>query len=202
MPTTLSDHLRSSLTWIPETTVIFFGVFVLELFTRRVEQGMTEEELIQSSSAPKFIAWFRRSTIYPTIVLALSPLLAFLLNIDLPIRAWQLSLGFIWLILHSFLFGHERIRQRTSEEFRIGMKWIPVVLVFFAFNGAIAADKIKSGDGVQYVFNLEKIEIVGTLVRAFEKHYLIWDKDKEQIKLLSASKVGQFYPAPIAEENK
>ena len=73
---------------------------------------------------------------------------------------------------------------------------------FFAFYGAIAADRIKSGDGVQYVFDLEKIETVGTLVRTFEKHFLIWDIDKEQIKLLNASKVTQLYPAPTVEKSK
>ncbi len=198
IPTTLSDHLRSSLTWIPETTTTFFAVFILELFIRRVEQGMTEEELIQSSSAPKFITWFRRSPKYLVTVFVLTSAFALFQNIDLPIQAWQLSAVFAWLMLHSFLFGHERIRQRTSEEFRIGMRWIPAVLIFFAFNGAIAAEKIRGGDGTQYVFDLEETKIVGTLVRTFEKHYLIWDK--EQIKLLSASKVAQFYPAPIAEE--
>ena len=46
MPTTISDHLRSSLTWIPETIIVILAVVAIEMFNRRIEQGKTEEEII------------------------------------------------------------------------------------------------------------------------------------------------------------
>ena len=56
MPTTISDHLRSSLTWIPETIIVILAVVAIEMFNRRIEQGKTEEEIIQSSKEPKLLA--------------------------------------------------------------------------------------------------------------------------------------------------
>lgn len=124
MPTTLSDHLRSSLTWIPSTTILLFVVVVFEMLTRRIEQGMTEEEIIQSSPTPKFTAWFRDSPKYPAIVLALLLPLTLWLNPDLSkqLQLWQFSLIIIWFFVHPFLFGHERIIQRTSKEFLFASK--------------------------------------------------------------------------------
>ena len=201
MPTTLSDQLRSSLTWIPTTLTAVLSVFVLELFNRRIEQGMTEEEIIQSSPTPKFTAWFRNSPKYLIIALALSVPFALFFDIVLPIQAWQFSLIIIWFLLHNLLFGHERIVQRTSREFRTLIRWVPAILLFIAFQGAITANNIKAGSGAEYVFKLEKTEIVGTLVRTFDKYYLLWNKDKEKIVLLSANKVVQFYPKSLKEKS-
>lgn len=186
MPTTISDHLRSSLTWIPETIIVIFAVVAFEMFNRRIEQGKTEEEIIQSSPMPKFIAWFRASPKYLIIALALLPPLTLWLDLDLSIQLWHwpFSLIIIWFVLHSFLFGHERIIQRTSREFYSASKWLPPILIFFTFNGAIAASNIKAGSGTKYVLKLEGTEIIGTLARSFDKYYLIWEKDKESILLV------------------
>lgn len=203
MPTTLSDHLRSSLAWIPDTIFVIFVVFVFEMFNRRIEQGKTEEEIIQSSSTPKFTAWVRDSPKYPIIALALLLSLTLWLYPDLsiPLWYWQFSLIIIWFLLHSFLFGHERIIQRTSKEFLFASKWLPPILIFFVFNGAIAASNIKAGSGTKYVLTLDETEIIGTLARSFDKYYLIWDTEKESIRLVNTSKVSQFYPAPKTEES-
>ena len=203
MPTTLSDHLRSSLSWIPETIIVIFAVVAFEMFNRRIEQGKTEEEIIQSSPMPKFMAWFRASPKYPIIALALSLPLSLWLNPDLSIQLQHslFSLIIIWYIFHSFLFGHERIVQRTSKEFLLASRWLPIILIFFAFNGAIAASNIKAGRGTNYVLKLDETEIIGTLARTFDKYYLIWDKDKESILLVNTSKVSQLYPAPKTEES-
>ncbi len=204
MPTTISDHLRSSLTWIPETIIVFFAVIAFEMFNRRIEQGKTEEEIIQSSPMPKFTAWFRASPKYPIIVIALSLPLTLWLNPDLSMQLqhWQFSLIIIWFLSHSYLFGHERIIQRTSKEFLFASKWLPLILIFFAFNGAIAASYIKAGSGTKYVLKLDETEIIGTLARSFDKYYLIWDKDKDSLLLVNTSKVSQLYPAPTTKESK
>lgn len=200
MPTTLSDHLRSSLTWIPSTLLVIFGVFILELFNRRVEQGMTEEEIIQSSPNPKFTAWFRDSLKYPIIAVALFAPLTLFLNIDLPIQAWQFSSIIIWFIIHNFLFGHKRIIERSTKEFYMLSRWIPAALIFVVFNGAIAANKIKEGNGSSYVIELEKAKITRVLARTFDKYYMLWDNEKETVALLSTGKVVSLYPEPVNKE--
>lgn len=200
MPTTLSDHLRSSLNWIPNTLLVVFGVVALELFNRRIEQGMTEEEIIQTSPTPKFTAWFRDSPKYPIIALAVFAPFTLILNIDLPLQAWQFSLIIIWFLFHNFLFSHERVLERTSKEFYLFSRWVPAILIYVVFSGAVAANSIKEGNGTQFVFELEKSKVEGALVRAFENYYLVWEEGKN-IKLISSGKVISLYPANIKTES-
>lgn len=200
MPTTLSDHLRSSLTWIPNTLIVVFGVVALELFNSRVEQGMTEEEVKQTSSTPKCTAWFRDSPKYPVIALAVFVPFTLILNIDLPLQAWQFSLIIIWFIFHNFLFSHERVLERTSKEFYLFSRWVPAIFIFVVFNGAVAANNIKEGNGKKFVFELEESKVEYTLVRAFEKYYLVWEESKN-IKLISSGKVISLYPVNIETES-
>lgn len=116
MPTTLSDHLRSSLNWIPTAIIGIFILYVFEMFNRRVEQGKTEEELIQSSPYPKVIAWFRQSPKYLIIALAFFPIVALYNDIEMPLPMWSLTVIVFWFIFHHFIFSHERIFQDTPYE--------------------------------------------------------------------------------------
>ena len=200
MPTTLSDQLRSSLTWIPSVFIGFFVVFTLELFFRRMEHGMTEQELIESSPNPKFTARFRKSPRYLIIVIALFPLLTLFFDITVPLSVWVLTVIVFWFLLHDFLFGHESIIKQTSKEFYTLTRWAPAILIFIAFQGAIAAERIKKGGGNTYVLKLENTEIKSTLVRTFDKYYLLWNKDKQDIFLIRADKVIMLYPVKIQQK--
>ena len=202
MPTTLSDHVRSSLTWIPNTMAMIFCVYVLELFNRRVEQGMTEDEIIQSSPMPKFTAWFRKSPNYLIIAVAIFVPITFFLDIELPLQAWQFSLIIIWFLMHNFFYSHERIRRETTLELYLVNRWLPAAIFFIAFQGAISANSIKSGVGNKYVFKLEKELVSGLLARSYDRSYLLWDKQKNEIKLLSSGKVISFKPKEKTESNE
>lgn len=61
-PTSLSDHIRTSLVWAP--TILILGATVFELFNRRIEQGMSEKELTATFPTLRFTAWFRDSPKY------------------------------------------------------------------------------------------------------------------------------------------
>lgn len=196
IPTTVSDHIRGSLTWIPRTLIVIFVVLVFELFNRRVEQGMTEEEIIQSSSKPKLVKIIRESPKYLIIPLALFVPLTIFIDIDIPIQAFQFSLIIIWFIIHNFFFGHQRVIDRSTKEFYLFTRWIPAVLVYVVFNGIIAADIIKKGKGKKFIFELEGHKTLETFVlaRTLSQYYLLWDDNKEKPVLLSEEQVLSFYP--------
>ena len=46
IPTSVSDHVRSWLVWLPKVVIGVIGVLVFELLNRRIEKGMTEEEIV------------------------------------------------------------------------------------------------------------------------------------------------------------
>ena len=59
VPSGLSDHVRSALIWFPKVVAAFGGIFVFEMLTKRIEQGMTEYEIVQFTTNPKRTKRFR-----------------------------------------------------------------------------------------------------------------------------------------------
>ncbi|WP_424946114.1 hypothetical protein [Candidatus Spongiihabitans sp.] len=198
MPTTLSDHLRSSLNWIPLAIISIFVLFIYEMFSRRIEQGMSEDEIVQTSRNPKRVARFRDSTKYIPMLIVAIPILKLSFNLDIAIREWGIYLLFSWILFFRFVFGHEKIRQQTSDGFLVASCFTPIVLIVCSFLGIGDAQEITRGGGTQYVFVLRETQretqIVGTLARSFEKYHLIWDKNEKEIRLVNVSEVVQLYP--------
>jgi hypothetical protein len=202
VPTTISDHLRSSLIWIPPVMIMVFFVYVLELFTRRIEQGKTEEELILESPAPKFMAWFRDSPKYPIIGFSLFVPISIYFDIELPLEAWLYSILIIWFILHNFFFHHPRIYSQTSREMYLCTRYLPAIFWFVMFSGVISGNKIREGSDNEFTFKLEKQVITANLIRTYEKYYLLWDNTEKKVKFLSSGKVISFQPSQKTKSNK
>lgn len=197
MPTSISDHIRSSLVWIPTTAIIVFILFVIELFNRRIEHWKTEEEIIATSPIPKFTKYFRASPKYLFFILSLTPLyLWFFHNILLPLNAWALTSMIFWAIFHNFLFHHDSVLKNISYEFYMLSRWIPLIFIYVFFNGAINAEAIKSGIGKKYSFELsiEPKLIHASLARSFNNHYLLWSKENNKIILVNSNNVIRLYP--------
>jgi len=192
VPTSLSDHIRSSLVWAPSMVIVFFGIFVIELFNRRIEQGMTEEELINKSPVPSFTAWFRESPRYLIVAFALFLLATPFLKIELPLQAWMLGSIIWWFILHNFFFGHRRILERTTKLFYWSSRWVPATMLYVVFSGAVSAEKVPMGD--VYTFNVQGKERAFILVRSYDKYFMVWSPDTKNVVFLSASSVLSFHP--------
>lgn len=189
-PTTLSDHIRSSLVWAPTILITVFGVVALELFNRRIEKGMTEEELINSSPTPKFTAWFRGSPKYPLYAFAVFLPLAPFVGVELPLHAWMLGSIVWWFILHNYFFNHQIIMARTSSSFYLASRWSPAVLMFMVFSGAIAAEKVPNGK--KYSFNVGGEVKIRLLARSYDDYFLLWDPDEKVIEFVRKDFVESF----------
>lgn len=199
VPSTLSDHLRSSLIWLPSAVVGFFFIMTIELFNRRIEQGMTEEEIISSSSTPGFTAWFRDSPKYPIYAFAFFAPITPFLDIDFPLQAWMFAVIILWFIFHRFLFNHPRIIERLNYLLYLATRYVPALGIFVLFSGAIAAEKLP--EGKEFIFETSKETIHGVLARSYENHYLIWSKEQDDMMIISASRVNRYYPAPEKSNN-
>ena len=147
VPTSVADHMRSALNWIPTAILAVFAVLVLELFLRRSEQGMTEEQLISTSPHPRFTAWFRKSPRFPIVIMALLiPILYILLG-----YTFSSGLGFafiiLWFLFTSWVNSHPRIMEKRSKEFRFAIHWLPPVIIWIASMGYTAGGASWYADG-------------------------------------------------------
>jgi hypothetical protein len=135
IPTSVADHIRSALNWMPNAVLVVGIVVALELFLRRSEQGMTEEELIRTSPHPRFTAWFRKSPSTLTFFVALTiPVFYILFG-----HRFSSGLGFafaiLWFSFSSWVNSHPRIMEKRSPELRFVIHWLPPVVIWIASMG-------------------------------------------------------------------
>lgn len=135
IPTSITDHMRSALNWMPNAVLTVGIVIGVELFLRRTEQGMTEEQLISASPHPRFTAWFRKS---PSTLIVVIAVLTLVLYILLG-HAFSSGLGFafiiLWFLFSSWVNSHPRIMEKRSRELRLAIHWLPPVVVWIASMG-------------------------------------------------------------------
>lgn len=175
LPTNLSDHIRTSLIWGPTFVIGVICVLLFEGINSRIEGGATEIEIITRSSNPTFVFWLRRSPLYLILAVAISvPILA-AFGVLIPIEGWQFSVVIIWFSLHNWVIGHEGVSDKISPATSKTVRWVPPIMFFVAFQGAIDADRVLHKNSMEYVFHTSGADLNGTLLRAFSEFYLVYD---------------------------
>lgn len=108
VPTTLADHARSSLEWLPLISSVIFVVIVWNLTMSRIERGMTEEELIKTSPVPKLTIFIRIS---PYIAMAFFMVVVFINFLFLKKGSiWdteiQLAATLLWFLFSAWIYSN------------------------------------------------------------------------------------------------
>ncbi|MFZ3071900.1 MAG: hypothetical protein WA162_01510 [Thermodesulfobacteriota bacterium] len=209
IPTSLADHIRSSLNWLP--TVFFIGsaVFLFELLTIRIEQGMTEEEIIKSSSKPEFVRKLRKSPVIVNIILSIILSILVLMSYVLlgEIEGVMLFLGFslivLWLCFSYFIHNHPRILQRRSPALIFAIHWLPPIIIWMAFMGYHAAiptqNKSNPAHKVYLKNNsLESIDV--SLIRLFDKGILMKTQKETPVVFIGWDSVSKIEVSPGKKE--
>lgn len=136
VPTSLSDHVRSALVWIPGLLSASLFWVAIHLFTRRVEQGLTEKELVASSKNPKAMGRFRRSSEVGVLaVMFLGAAGYVLLGFESSAAALVFAVPLLWLFFVNWVFSHPRVQARTARWARITLLASPALLFFVYFFG-------------------------------------------------------------------
>ena len=134
LPSTLADHVRSAIIWAPRALMYLAVLLMYEMFMRRVEGGMSEEELIARSPAPRFIRAFRKS---PKVLFAiLIPIVItheFLLSTS-DQGLFLLALA-VWGFLASSVVIHPRLGARFTATAGRLFIMIPIVVIWVASLG-------------------------------------------------------------------
>lgn len=139
-PTTLADHLGSWLEWLPWIAITLMSVTLFELLSQRIERGMTEEELIQTSQDPTRTRKLR--TGYKTVYKFLGPLILITylaLGDWIPLSSVAVGFAFIWLTLTKFVFGIPRMTDCYSLSLKALFPLYPcrnVSILLFGLSGS------------------------------------------------------------------
>lgn len=196
VPTSLSDHAKSALIWAPSVGIAFFCLFVLELLTRRMEQGKTEQELIETSKNPKFTKFYREAPFILGEVFAVGGVVAYLLWAAIPLEFFFVMAIISWFVIAKWLFSHKRIQERTSPIYRIGVALIPAVFIYFVNMGMIAAKtdvskaRAESIRTIKIKTQAKPFEV--KVLRNYEKAVLLWDPVKMKIRLIPWNEIDSI----------
>ncbi len=179
LPTSLADHVRSSLIWVPKVALGFLATMAFELLTQRIEGGLTEDEIIQSSPNPQRTRRFRDGPFIMGKITAIIGVISFLLFGELFISILFLSLVILWFAFSAWVNSHPRIQARRSRLALFLIHWVPAALIWLVFMGfssaeaEVKANRNDPGAHVIYVGDNRGEPITGTILRTFDKGLLI-----------------------------
>ena len=201
-PTTISDHVRSSLVWLPTIIVVVLAIFIYESAMKRVEGGMSEEELINTSPTPKFTKWFRNSPAYLIALIPFGVVILWYLGIKPSLRAQQFSLIIFWFIFHNWVYHHPNILTKITANFYLVSRWLPAIAVYIVYTGAISAESTIVDKNNTYRFTLDNKSIETKLLRKFESYFLVWNEPENNYEFISSSLVKSYKPIITKQQKK
>lgn len=182
LPLTLLDYSETTLLWSMPMGAVLAGILFVELVLKRLEGGLTEEELIQSTSNPERTRKLRESPYkfikLIVIIFAPIPVLKYLLFglVTHPIVYYVPILFVSWIMISNWLFGHYRIRQRTTIFFRLFVFAAPLVAMFMFRQGYNTALHDLTNPTMQYIIFTKDTQNNGNQVnvlRTFNQGVLV-----------------------------
>lgn len=131
LPSTLADHVRSAVVWVPRALLYVAAFMVYEMLMSRVEGGLTEEELIARSRRPRFTRAFRRGPrVLVAIIIPIAIAVEFLISTSEQ-GLFFLAL-FVWGSLSLSIVEHARLGARFTPTTRRLFVIVPIVVIWVA----------------------------------------------------------------------
>ena len=194
VPTTIADHVRSALVWVPNTLFAMFIGLSIEFINQRIERGLTEEEIIQSSKNPARLRKFRKGPSVLFRVFAPIAVGGFLLLGDLYRGIIPLALMVVWSMFSEWANGTPLIKLRRNGTAMALFHWLPIVFFIVFFMGYNNAADIASKSTPSLRVTLEgttaQFEVSG--LRYLERGTLALDPTTKRITFLPWNQVRKL----------
>ena len=194
IPSTLSDHLRSSINWLPRAAFGIGIIFIIELILKRIEKGMTEEEIIQSSKNPEKTRKFRESPKYLIIPIAILSLATYIMLGELYAFDLSFTIVILWFIFSAWVNSHPRIKERRSPEIRLLIHWLPPIVIALFIMGQNSFESILRSpqrNTVYYASSLDKPNEVSVL-RTLERGILVYEHKRNKITFIEWASIQKI----------
>lgn len=190
VPTSVSDHVRSWLLWLPHVIIGLFAILIFELLTRRIERGMTEDEIIHSSSNPLRTEKRRRRPFFAAGILGVSLVVLWLLFGEFFQDGVHMGLIITWFMFSGWVFSHPTVRARYSEGFRLIVHWTPPIMIFFFHLGGSDAALQLNPSRPTDVLQLKSSPAAASplqvhILRGFDEWILVQDNNKQVLWIRS-----------------
>lgn len=194
IPSSLLDHLRSSINWLPDIVLGIGVILIIELTLKRIEHGMTEEELIQRSENPEKTRKFRNSPhkLMPVVIILI--IVFYVLFGEGFNNSIKIPLIFCWIIFAAWANNHHRIQERRSLVFRIIIFFLPPIMMILFFMGQNSFDNITTSkpQNTLYLSGSPEVSIHIGILKNLEKGILIYEHKSKTIQFIEWSNVKKI----------
>ncbi|SDN39923.1 hypothetical protein SAMN04488516_10212 [Desulfonauticus submarinus] len=175
LPTTISDHFRTGVIWFPYLLAFVLMYFAVEYQFQRVEKGLTEQEIIESSKNPEKLKKFREGPW--KLIKWTAPLAVFnyILIGDIMSSALPLMLSILWMGFAEWCYSAPLIKLRRSWESQAAFTFLPIIFILAFFSGYNAAvdASMRKPKQVIITFSQKSPHLKGKLLREFERGVFI-----------------------------
>lgn len=191
VPTTIADHVRSAIVWAPRVALFLFAFAIYELAMRRVEGGLTEEELIRTSPTPRFTKWFRSSANVMFVVVAVPAVIVTTLT-TASFRALFLGSMLVWGLLSLSVIQHPRMGAWFSARGARTFVIVPLAIIYVASFGYGRAEEMLTAKDASWDLSLkseggvEKRKLTG--MRSFSTVAITVEVD-HRVSILPADRI-------------
>ena len=196
---TLNDYLNYSINWLTPILLFLFVGLIFHLITRRVEHGKSEEEIIASSSNPKFTKRFRKIANYlmwaSMILIGLSSYFFYLLNKISEERLYsdlKIAIPISWIIFSYWYIKVPRLIKDWRKKHILLFTFIPAIIMSSFFAGLHDGEKAlnnKYENEIQKVLYNNKKEISGNIIFMLSNYTILIKKGSNKIISIPNSEI-------------
>lgn len=190
LPSITADHFRSGLLWFPPLLGMVFGYFAVEFLFQRLERGLTEKEIIESSSNPERLRKFREGPGKLVVWTAPIYIVMYVLIGDAYASFLPAMLGILWLGFADWCYSTPLIKQRRSKSLQRGFTLLPMFAIVAFFNGYNTAVDAAWRKPIEVTIERQdpNVPLSGNLLRVLDKGVLILSEGKT-IRFISWNQV-------------
>ena len=179
IPTTVTDHFRTGLMWFPYLIFLIIAYYAIEYQFQRVEKGLTEEEIINSSKKPDRLRKFREGPYRLMTWIAPLGILNFFLIGDAVAAVLPIFLSITWLSFAGWCYSAPLIQLRRNKLAQAAFTLLPVIFIIAFFSGYNNAVEAAQRKPFEVAVNLTKDEssMDGKLLRSFDTGIMIMSSE-------------------------
>lgn len=134
LPTTLSDHIRSAIVWLPTATLYIAAIVIYDFCIKWIEDGQTEEEIAENPKIPRFIKLFRKSATYLIGIFTVSVILLQLLFTNSYVFFYFFG-GTFYAFGALLIVRHKRLGLGISKTYRRAIIIVPGIVIWVSLLG-------------------------------------------------------------------
>ena len=194
LPTSLSDHFRSTLLLVPIVSLMALGYVLGSAIPNRLSGGKTNEEIVEEYKSDRKLMCIKELPFVGLCAISVGFALYYILYGG---HKYVLMLPFgllvLWVVGVTWYLSNEKIRNRFSKISARMLFFAPPIFMWSFFLGYTNATFAMNESDAKHIIYLqnENVEFNATVLRSFDKCIVYKPQGKRSVIILDWNRVKQ-----------